>query len=178
MLPMEELSRRQKMTPEQREKERETQRRWYLNNIEKVRKTKRESMKRRRDANPELAREKQKEWRNKRIDECRSKLRTYTRRRFFWSASMHLRQENRATYKELARLYRGQKGHCALSGRKLQKGLIHLDHIVPLSKGGTDEIENLRWVCKDANLAKRALTDNEFIQLCCDVAKLHGNKNL
>lgn len=177
MFPMEKQSRRQKMTPEQRERDRETQRRWYLNNIEKVRKAKRESMKRRRDANPELVREKQKEWRSKHIEEHRSKLRNYTRRRFFWSASMHLRQNNRATYKELARLYKDQKGYCALSGRRLQKGLIHLDHILPLSKGGTDEIGNLRWVCKDANLAKRALTDFEFIKLCCDVAKLHANKD-
>ncbi len=30
----------------------------------------------------------------------------------------------------------------------------HCDHLIPLSKGGTDSIDNLVWSCKDCNLSK------------------------
>lgn len=176
MFPMEELSRRQKMTPEQRERERETQKRWYLNNIDKIRAKKREAMKRFREENLEFVRERQKRYRNKNIEHHRQKLRTYTRKRFFWAAAMHLRKENRANYKELASLYKSQRGICALTGRRLTRGDIHLDHILPLSLNGDDTKENLQWVCKDANLAKRALTNDEFIKLCQDVVRTYEEK--
>jgi 5-methylcytosine-specific restriction endonuclease McrA len=175
MLPMEKLSRRQQMTPEQRERERETQRRWYLNNIERVRKLKRESMKRKRAENPELARAKQKQWRLNNHETQKQKARDYHKRRFFYISQNHLRGVNRATYKELARLYKKQRGYCALTGRKLYKGSIHLDHIIPKSKGGVDELFNLRWVCEEANLAKRNLLDTDFFSLCLEVVR---NNNL
>jgi len=169
MFPMENLSRRQQMTPEQRERDRETYRRWYVNNIERVREIKRESMKRKRAENPELAREKDKLRRLRNLELHNQKAREYTRRRFFYNAQNHLKGASRAKYKELARLYKAQRGYCALSGRRLRKGGIHLDHIVPKSKGGTDELSNLRWVCEEANLAKRNLLDADFFSLCIDV---------
>jgi 5-methylcytosine-specific restriction endonuclease McrA len=33
-------------------------------------------------------------------------------------------------------------------------GLIHLDHIVPKCKGGTDDLKNLVTACQPCNLAK------------------------
>ena len=86
MFPMENLSRRQQMTPEQRERDRETYRRWYVNNIERVREIKRESMKRKRAENPELAREKDKLRRLRNLELHNQKAREYTRRRFFYNA--------------------------------------------------------------------------------------------
>jgi 5-methylcytosine-specific restriction endonuclease McrA len=44
-----------------------------------------------------------------------------------------------------------------------------LDHILPRAKGGGDHISNLRWLCPEANYAKRDLTDEEFFALCGDV---------
>ncbi len=47
----------------------------------------------------------------------------------------------------------------------------HLDHIIPITRGGGIDIGNLRWVCSQANFAKRNLMDDEFIKLCSDVTE-------
>jgi len=49
-----------------------------------------------------------------------------------------------------------------------------MDHIVPKTRDGTHDLQNLRWVCRDANRAKRSLTDDEFLSLCKDVAEWFG----
>jgi hypothetical protein len=63
-----------------------------------------------------------------------------------------------------------QNGRCPLSGRKLRKDKTsEIDHIRAFSKGGTSSPRNLRWVHRDVNQAKQALTDTEFLKLCKDV---------
>ncbi|MBL8311188.1 MAG: HNH endonuclease [Burkholderiales bacterium] len=42
---------------------------------------------------------------------------------------------------------------CAEPDRKVTSDLT-IDHIVPLSKGGTDELSNLRFLCRSHNSAK------------------------
>lgn len=45
---------------------------------------------------------------------------------------------------------------CVLCGRSKQDGVIlHVDHIIPVSKGGTSDMSNLRTLCSDCNLGKR-----------------------
>lgn len=41
---------------------------------------------------------------------------------------------------------------CQHCGTEAQDG--HVDHILPLSRGGTDALSNLAWYCKECNLAK------------------------
>lgn len=65
-----------------------------------------------------------------------------------------------------------QGGKCALSGRDLDMK-FEVDHIVPRSRGGGDDLSNLRLVCKAANQAKRSLLDDEFIALCRDIVGRH-----
>lgn len=72
----------------------------------------------------------------------------------------------------LRHLFNGQGGRCALTGRALSAHDIHIDHIVPRSKGGTDRIENLRWLSEAANRAKRALSDAELIALARDIVAM------
>jgi len=43
---------------------------------------------------------------------------------------------------------------------------IELDHIIPTSRSGTNDISNVRWVTKEANRLKQNLTDNELKELC------------
>lgn len=48
------------------------------------------------------------------------------------------------------------------------------DHIVPVAKGGTNELHNLGLTTRDANMAKSDLTLEEFVDLCVKVAKHYG----
>ena len=70
---------------------------------------------------------------------------------------------------DLWKLAKRQKMLCALTGRHLTNENVSPDHIIPISKGGTHEIGNLRLVDRDANIARASLTDEEFLSLCHDV---------
>lgn len=49
-------------------------------------------------------------------------------------------------------------GHrCCICGRDASDGVkLHVDHIIPISKGGKTEMSNLRTLCADCNLGKGA----------------------
>lgn len=64
-----------------------------------------------------------------------------------------------------------QRYECALSGRPIDVMTLEIDHIVPESKGGPGVLKNLRLVCREANMAKYTLSDDEFIALCRDVLR-------
>ena len=71
--------------------------------------------------------------------------------------------------------------YCYLTGRKidLSKSLsYHLDHIVPVSKGGDNSLENCGLSCREANQAKSDLLLDEFVKLCQEVVDRHEKVNL
>lgn len=68
------------------------------------------------------------------------------------------------TADELRELWEDQNGKCALTGRVLKKD-AEIDHILPISKGGDNSMSNSRWVCREANQAKHAMTDEDFFIL-------------
>lgn len=47
----------------------------------------------------------------------------------------------------------------------------HFDHIIPVSKEGTNNLDNLAITTKQANIAKSNLSVEEFISLCESVVK-------
>jgi len=63
-----------------------------------------------------------------------------------------------------------QDHRCALTGWFLTPDNAELDHKLPRSKGGTDEIENLQWVINFVNKAKGRMSNDEFIAMCKDVS--------
>ncbi len=75
---------------------------------------------------------------------------------------------------EMQGLWEKQNHRCALSWRGLTLGVdASIDHIIPRSKGGTDEIINLRWVHRWVNWGRSNLSDEEYVSLSRDVVKMH-----
>lgn len=102
-------------------------------------------------------------------------MRDYYARRFFWGKAMKLRRVDRATAKDLAGLWKRQRGRCALTGARLGRD-AHLDHKLPKARGGGDEATNLQWVAPSVNLAKRDMTDAEFVAMCANVMTWLGER--
>jgi len=44
---------------------------------------------------------------------------------------------------------------CVECGATKEKRCLHIDHIIPVSRGGTDELDNLQTLCEGCNLAKK-----------------------
>jgi 5-methylcytosine-specific restriction endonuclease McrA len=74
-----------------------------------------------------------------------------------------------ATSRQLRKLIDQQGYKCALTGRALTPEIAFVDHVTPVSSGGSNAIENLQVVHADVNEAKGTMTQDEFIQLCRDV---------
>lgn len=103
------------------------------------------------------------------------------RENFFGYHAQFARRYNAAiTAADLESLWKSQGGRCGLTGRSIEPvaGQVHLDHIVPRRRGGSNDLANLRWVCAVANNAKRDQTDEEFLALCRDVGEWLGRRLL
>ena len=57
-----------------------------------------------------------------------------------------------------------QDGHCYYCSSSLANG-YHVEHLTPLSRGGSDGIENIVLSCPTCNLRKHAKTADEFLNL-------------
>lgn len=54
---------------------------------------------------------------------------------------------------------------CQLCGATLNDGVkLHVDHIIPVSKGGTNDLDNLQTLCEQCNLGKGDLTDLNMVK--------------
>ena len=53
--------------------------------------------------------------------------------------------------------------HCRYCGKLLSKRLSTLDHVVPRSRGGADDLTNLVLACRRCNLCKGARTLQEWL---------------
>lgn len=66
------------------------------------------------------------------------------------------------TAAEVWQLAEDQDHLCAYCESPLM-GSFHVDHMVPLSRGGSDDVMNLAITCATCNLSKNARTAEEFI---------------
>ena len=142
---------------------------------DETREAKRLFMAKKRAADPVSANAYNMEYHYRNHEKNKAKMRDYYGKRFFWGRAMKLRGEGKATTFDLASIWRKQKGLCVLTGRKLDR-TAQLDHILPKARGGTDYKQNLRWICEEANIAKRHMTDEEFFTLCKSVMRWIGER--
>lgn len=68
---------------------------------------------------------------------------------------------------QIKELMSKQKGKCVYCKVKLlesSRGSYHIDHIYPLSKGGTNDIANIQLLCPPCNLSKHDKFPEEFAE--------------
>lgn len=74
------------------------------------------------------------------------------------------------TEEEVIDLWNRQSGKCALSGTDLVPGVnAELDHITPISIGGTHSISNLRFINSSLNKFKWKMDDKQFASVILSV---------
>lgn len=81
----------------------------------------------------------------------------------------------------LADLFNAQRGRCALTGvpLRIEPGPVtldsaSLDHIVPSSRGGSNDPSNCRWVTAQVNSAKGSGTDDELLAMARSLLRVAG----
>ena len=68
------------------------------------------------------------------------------------------------TQQERYEIYNRTEGHCGICGRFIPLGEYTVDHIIPLSKGGTNDLDNLQACCSFCNKAKDDSMGEDFFQ--------------
>lgn len=68
----------------------------------------------------------------------------------------------RLSKSERKKIYEKCKGHCAYCGCKLEYKDMQIDHVIPLRRGGEDDIKNMLPACRSCNHYKATLTAEEF----------------
>jgi len=165
-----------KKTNQCKECDREYQRLRYKANPEKIRERSNESQKRaRRDPKrrEKLLERNRKHWREKGKHTAQKYYKKMKEDRpWLWRAKSLARNITKEITEEwLVNKHDIQGGLCALSGRPIDVMTFHIDHIIPKALGGVDDLDNLRLVAPEANMAKSDLTDKELIKLCQDIIK-------
>lgn len=84
--------------------------------------------------------------------------------------------KNNYTYKDVIEHLGGLQTKCYLTGVpiNIETDKYSLDHIVPVNKGGTNELDNLGITIPEANSSKTNLTVEEYIDLCKKVLENFG----
>lgn len=114
--------------------------------------------------------EKKREYREVNREKLRERAREYhqtPRGREVARTRNHRRRARKASaplglpFNEQAQLKR-QKSRCYYCGRKLTE--YHIDHVIPLSRGGCDGAENKVLACPDCNLSKHDKLPHEWAE--------------
>lgn len=71
--------------------------------------------------------------------------------------------EGTHTFAEVWAMYESQDGLCAYCEVPLF-GVYHVDHMTPLSRGGSNDWSNLAITCPSCNLRKNAKTTEEYVE--------------
>ena len=93
--------------------------------------------------------------------------------------------ENRArmvlSYEQRLEIYNRANGKCVLCGKEIKINKMTIDHIIPLSMGGADEMSNMQCTCYACNQFKSNILPEQFEQKIADIftyqtEKKHGKE--
>jgi len=124
-----------------RERHRENGRRWYF-------------------SNPARQRELAARWEKENPDRYRdTRAATSRKRRARKKGAAGTHSADEANSILIAQRYR-----CAYCNADLRKKKPHLDHVIPIVRGGSNDKANLQWLCAACNMAKGAKHPIDFAQ--------------
>jgi 5-methylcytosine-specific restriction endonuclease McrA len=66
--------------------------------------------------------------------------------------------------KDVNAMLAAQNRKCAYCERSLDGSGYHIDHIIPLSRGGTNYSDNLQLTCPQCNMRKRNKSHDDFVR--------------
>lgn len=143
-----------------KEKERETYKRYYSENKDKLK----EKNRRWREKN----KEKRSEYERRYTAEHKEQKRLYRAANGPMNAANRRRRtarqraaEGNHTADDVKRQYKAQKGRCYYCGCKVGSS-YHVDHVIPLSRGGSNGPENIVVACSSCNLSKANKMPHEW----------------
>ena len=70
---------------------------------------------------------------------------------------------------ERTKIYNKGKGRCAICGKFIPYDSFTVDHIVPLAKGGTNEIDNLQVACGVCNIIKQDILPEDLMNKLTEI---------
>lgn len=138
--------------PELAEKERLRVKRWYHSDIEHARKQRRESHAR----NPQSNRDRVRQWRESNPNKYQQQN-AYSQQRY---AGMKRRRANKLdasgshTPEDIQAQYDNQDSRCYWCSNAVHD-TYHADHVTPLSRGGSDNPDNIVIACPSCNGSKQ-----------------------
>jgi 5-methylcytosine-specific restriction endonuclease McrA len=98
-----------------------------------------------------------KKWKTENPERIRNYNRTQRAKRRF-----ALKAEDSATTKEVYNWLQEQSKICTYCGIELTDKITHVDHKIPLSRGGPHTLDNLTLACASCNCSKNNKTPEEF----------------
>jgi 5-methylcytosine-specific restriction endonuclease McrA len=122
-------------------------------------------------ANQKRVREYRADWRSKNTEKVREYLKNWREENKSLCQKYHRNRRARVlgnggvSSQDIGdRLLKLQKGKCASCRIFLKNKKPHLDHIIPLARGGNGDDKNLQLLCAKCNLQKKAGCPVEFMQ--------------
>ena len=65
---------------------------------------------------------------------------------------------------DILKIFDMQRGRCGICSKKRKLKEMHVDHIEPLSRGGSNWPKNLQMLCKKCNLSKSSKDQIDFMR--------------
>jgi 5-methylcytosine-specific restriction endonuclease McrA len=90
--------------------------------------------------------------------DVRVRYKTHTQKR----RALNLNAPGTHTPEQIKEQYERQKGRCYYCRCKVAWNNHHVDHVVPLSRGGSNDISNLVIACQTCNLSKNSKLPHEW----------------